>query len=307
MNADGSPFYPFAMISNGVRLSRHGIYRLEHAWPWIFAINKCVRASFFCCCCLCALLEHKTDPNKGERKVNRNRMKMNCVFSMCLCRAFTALRESNRLGDPIYGCDIDLSCIPNIIQHFHITLCISFAIPIATRATFSVSFFFALVLAQPIVLLIRTIDIHSFVQRFRFFGHSSSSFLWFRFIRLFAFFSHSSYFFCLQTAHKLFCECEPNETNEKKQAIHTEREKERGRRKNCQPIGSHWTESQRERQTRTEQTQEYLFKTISTVWIVCCAMFSVVSWTSIVYTHIFVCNTACYTICCFFLEKNTKI
>lgn len=30
--------------------------------------------------------------------------------------------------------DIDLSCIPNIIQHFHITSCISFAIPIATFA-----------------------------------------------------------------------------------------------------------------------------------------------------------------------------
>lgn len=48
----------------------------------------------------------------------------------------------------------------------------------------------------------------------------------FHFIRLFAFFSHS--FFCLQTAHKSFCECEPNERYEEEKR-HTHTYRKRGR------------------------------------------------------------------------------
>lgn len=38
------------------------------------------------------------------------------VCALCIYRS---LRKPNLLDDPIYGCDIDSSCIPNIIQHFH--------------------------------------------------------------------------------------------------------------------------------------------------------------------------------------------
>lgn len=40
----------------------------------------------------------------------------------CMCECvyiYRCVRKPNLLDDPIYGCDIDSSCIPNIIQHFH--------------------------------------------------------------------------------------------------------------------------------------------------------------------------------------------
>lgn len=131
---------------------------------------------------------------------------MDCVLSrlvgqindMCVC-AFTArsLRNNKNLlgSNPIYGCDIDLSCIPNIIQHFHITSCISFAIPIATFATHS--------LTQANRCPFRSSHFDSLLGSSSFVSSNSSlnisilwSFfivisLWFHFIRLFAFFSHS--------------------------------------------------------------------------------------------------------------------
>lgn len=135
---------------------------------------------------------------------------MDCVLSrlvgqindMCVC-AFTArsLRNNKNLlgSNPIYGCDIDLSCIPNIIQHFHITSCISFAIPIATFATHSLtqanrcpfrsSHFDSLLGSSSLVSSNSSLNISILWSFFIVIS------LWFHFIRLFAFFSHSRILF----------------------------------------------------------------------------------------------------------------
>lgn len=60
---------------------------------------------------------------------------------------------------------------------------------------------------------------------FRFFGHSSSSSLFDSIPSVCSrFFSLFGFFFCLKTAHKLFCECEPNDIEkERKKRTHQQR------------------------------------------------------------------------------------
>lgn len=164
--------------------------------------------------------KRKKNQNRAQeqkkRKVNRYRMKMNCVFLrsfdglvwfgfgwadspcvqanvwVCLC-AFTTLclslsfpvQKPNLLNDPIYGCDIDSSCIPNIIQHFHnivhflchsdCLICLSFTLrskkPICARLSFS--FAISILFVDVSLMLILFLQFSSFSLDS--FGHSSSS------------------------------------------------------------------------------------------------------------------------------------
>lgn len=89
------------------------------------------------------------------------------------------LRAQNLLDDPIYGCDIDLSCIPNIIQHFHITLCISFCSFRLLCWLIVLFHHLLLVVDRPffssVILVCMRFFSLRFRSTFRFYGHSSSS------------------------------------------------------------------------------------------------------------------------------------
>lgn len=235
-------------------LKHQAIYRLKHAWPWMFAIK------------LCAQHTHRGSEQK-KRQANRNRMKMNCVLDSCVCHchyhclrlcicsciymsvncAFTAL--STRRTKSVRRSDLWLwyrfelhskhnSTFSYYIVHFLLPfrlLCCLLLLLILRFHLRRSSFFFSS------AILVCTFFSSCFSFSFNF------SILWsffivisfrFHFIRLFAYFFLTlrcvsfQFYFCLQTAHKLFCECEPNERKANRNDT-----SEKQNTKKCQLIG----------------------------------------------------------------------
>lgn len=177
----------------------------------------------------------RAQKQKKRKVIEAHRMKMNCVLGrlvgrindMCVC-AFTA--RSLRITKNLLGFESDLwlwyrfelhskhnSTFSYYIVHF---LCHSDRYFCHSFFNQSQSLSFSLVSLRSSSRLIVVRFFKPLRSTFRFFGHSSSSSLFDSILSVCSrfFFSLSSLvFFCLKTAHKLFCECEPNEMKRKKE------------------------------------------------------------------------------------------